>query len=115
MPLYKKKFKTIFITRVAGMIGSHLLDVLINKGYKVFGIDNFTYGSFENIKHHLSNPNFQFVDGDVMEAALVSKLTLEFDAIIHVAAVKKISEKESSMPTMLVNTKGTENMLQAAM
>ncbi len=102
------------MTGVAGMIGSHLLDVLLDRGYHVIGLDNFAYGSIENIKHNIPNPQFEFIEGDIMDEGLMHSIALRSDAIIHLAAVKKISDRESSMPTLTVNTRGTEIVLQAA-
>ena len=52
--------KKILVTGVAGMIGSHLADELLIKGYRVLGVDNLSAGKTENIAHNLSNPNFIF-------------------------------------------------------
>ena len=55
------KMKKILITGVAGMIGSHLIDELLDRqDYEIIGIDNLSFGNKENIKHNLDNPNFKF-------------------------------------------------------
>ena len=43
------KVKKIFLTGVAGFIGSNLLEVLLEKGYEVIGIDNFSTGNRKNL------------------------------------------------------------------
>ena len=48
----------IGITGVAGMIGSHLSEILINKGFEVIGIDNLSVGKKENIQNTLSRPKW---------------------------------------------------------
>ena len=110
-----KKTKKILITGVAGMIGSHFLDRLMQEGgYEVIGVDNLTYGKMENIEHHLTNPLFKFYRVDVLDFETMKILGKDVHTIVHMAAVKKISEKESGIPTLSVNVKGTENMLELA-
>lgn len=106
--------KKILITGVAGMIGSHLLDEIIGKDYEITGIDNLTYGSLENIASHLGKKNFQFYPVDVRDIETLRILGKGMDTIVHLAAVKKIGEKDIGMPTITVNAKGTENILEVA-
>lgn len=107
--------KTVLITGVAGMIGSHLLDRILAKGYRVIGIDNFSYGKQENIEAHLhNNPLFEMHTLSIMDLAAMMQLGPSIDAIIHLAAVKKIGEKDVSYPTLSVNTEGTENIFKLA-
>jgi len=95
--------KTVFITGVAGMIGSHLIDDLLQKGYKIIGIDNLSYGKLENISHNLSHPNFQFYKADVCDFDTMKLLAKDCEWIIHLAAYKKIAEKDFSMHTFQTN------------
>ena len=104
----------VLITGVAGMIGSHLLDALLEKSYKVIGIDNLSYGKLNNIRHHMDNPNFKFYRVNVSDFETLKILTRDVDMIVHLAAVKKVGEADSSMDTLKVNERGTENVLEAA-
>ncbi len=106
--------KNILVTGVAGMIGSHLIDVLLEKGYNVIGIDNLSYGKLENIKHNLDNSNFKFHRVDVTDFNAMAILAKDVEIIVHLAAFKKIGENDAAMPTFDINGKGTENVLQAA-
>jgi UDP-glucose 4-epimerase len=106
--------KNVLVTGIAGMIGSHLLDALIGKGYQVIGIDNLSYGKLENIQHHLDNPAFRFYRVDVLDFDTLKILVRDVDIIVHLAAVKKVAEADSSMTTLTVNTKGTEHVFEAA-
>ncbi len=97
------------------MIGSHLLDTLLESNkYSVIGIDNLSYGKIENIAHALHNINFKFYRIDVLDFDSLKILGKDIDIIIHLAAVKKIAEKDSSIPTLSVNNKGTENIFEIA-
>jgi len=106
--------KRVLVTGIAGMIGSHLLDLLISKNYEIIGIDNLTYGKMENIRSHLQNDRFKFYTVDVADFETLKILSRDVDLIVHLAAVKKISELDSSMATLKVNVKGTENILEVA-
>jgi len=107
--------KQILITGVAGMIGSHLLDALLDrKVYRVVGVDNFSFGKKENIAHNLDNPLFEFHPISVTDFEALKILAENIDIIIHLAAVKKIGEADSSMETLLVNNKGTEYVFELA-
>ena len=106
--------KNILITGVAGMIGSHFLDEVLAKGYNVIGIDNLSYGPIDNIKHNLDNPNFKFYKVDILDFETLKILAKDIDTIVHLAAVKKIGEKDISYPTLSVNAEGTENVFKIA-
>ena len=108
------KSKKILITGVAGLIGSHLLDSLLDLGHTVIGIDDFSFGSIENIKHHFGKERFKFFKCDVRDLEYMSQLVKEVDIILHMAAVKKIWEAHQLLPTMEVIGKGTENVLNLA-
>ncbi len=108
------KAKRILITGVAGMIGSHLLDQILKKNYDVIGIDNLSFGKLQNIEHNFDNPNFNFYKVDVCDFETLKILGRDIDIIIHLAAYKKISDKELAMPTFEINGKGTENVFEVA-
>jgi UDP-glucose 4-epimerase len=104
----------VLITGVAGMIGSHLLDELLERNYRIIGIDDLSFGKMENIKHNLDNPNFDFHRVNILDFDMLKVLGRDVDIIVHLAAVKKIDESKSSMDTLRVNTLGTEYVLETA-
>jgi len=53
------------VTGGAGFIGSHLVDRLMEDGYQVTAIDNFTSGTIENIKQWINHSRFKLVKGDL--------------------------------------------------
>jgi dTDP-glucose 4,6-dehydratase len=59
--------KTYVVTGAAGFLGSHLTNLLLARGHKVIGIDNFITGTVDNIAHLGGNPNFKFIQQDVTE------------------------------------------------
>src|SRR5512146_681518 len=58
---------TSVVTGAAGFLGSHLVDMLLARGHKVIGIDNFVTGSVDNIAHLGGNPSFKFIQQHVTE------------------------------------------------
>jgi UDP-glucose 4-epimerase len=107
--------KTVMITGVAGMIGSHFLDkVLRTERYTVIGVDNLKIGTMENIKAHEKNPDFKFYRLDILDFDTLKILGRDVDIIVHLAAEKKIGEKQSSIPTLETNTQGTKNIFDLA-
>ncbi len=59
--------KTVLVTGGAGFLGSHLCDYLVQKNENVICVDNLFTGSKENIKHLLDNPNFKFINHDIID------------------------------------------------
>jgi len=107
--------KIILITGGAGFIGSHLSEKLIAKGDTVFALDNLSTGRKENIAHLLPNKNFVFQKGDVLNKRTVKKITEGVDEIYHLAAavgVRTVMEKP--LESFIINSHGTENILEAA-
>ena len=106
--------KNVLITGVAGMIGSHLLDEMLKLDYNIIGIDNLSYGSIVNIEHNIGHPNFKFYNVDINDFETLKILGRDIHTIIHLAAYKKIGEKDLAMPTFKINCKGTENIFEVA-
>ena len=104
----------ILVTGVAGMIGSHILDVLLEKGHQVVGVDNLSFGSLENIRHNLDHPSFRFYRTDIRDYETLKILGKDIDVILHLAAYKKISENEKAAETFTINGNGTENVFKVA-
>lgn len=74
------------VTGCAGFIGSNLVDKLLQKNYKVFGIDNLTTGRIQFMEGALSNENFTFVNDDISQIDNYKKLLEESDTVFHMAA-----------------------------
>lgn len=92
---------TIIITGVAGFVGSNLASDLLKNNNKVIGIDNFSYGSMNNIHELVKNPNFQFIEGDLNDYSIISKL--KGDVLVHLAS-QKIPRYSTSYKTIYDNS-----------
>lgn len=102
----------VLITGVAGFIGSHLADRFLKDGHTVIGIDNFSSGKQENIKHLYGNPNF-FID--MVDCRRKIEKTSPVDLIIHLAATGSVP-RSMREPThyMENNVMGFHNVLEWA-
>jgi dTDP-glucose 4,6-dehydratase len=107
----------ILLTGAAGFLGSHLSDLLIDKGHKVIGMDNFITGSQENLAHLSGNPNFSFIRHDVSNFIFVPE---NVDAVLHFASPASPNENSPlgyvNLPiqTMKAGALGTHNSLGIA-
>jgi UDP-glucose 4-epimerase len=70
------KKKVIFITGVAGMLGSELLEKLIEDNKIIIGIDNFKLGKKIYIRKYISNKNFYFFNINLSKPIINSRLDL---------------------------------------
>jgi UDP-glucose 4-epimerase len=104
---------TVLITGVAGFIGANLAEALLARGYRVHGLDNLSQGSLRNMAEFRDHPAFAFTEGDVRDARLVDDLVERADCVMHLAAFK-IPRYGNAMDTLLINTHGTRNVLDAA-
>ena len=106
----KENSERNLVTGGAGFLGSHLIDRLIEKGDKVFCLDNFYTGSDKNIKHWFSNPNFELLSHNV-----VDNLELNVDRIWHLACpASPLHYQRDPIETARTNFLGTYNMLELA-
>ncbi|MFQ6115375.1 MAG: NAD-dependent epimerase/dehydratase family protein [bacterium] len=103
----------ILITGVAGLIGSNLLKELLDREDEVIGIDNLSQGSLENIQPFLEYSNFHFIQDDILSLDHLVKLSKDVDVIVHLASYK-IPRYSNSLKTLEINSRGTENVLEAA-
>ncbi len=77
-----KKFLSV-VTGGAGLIGSHIVDLLIKKNHRVLVIDDFSGGHKKNLSHHLKNKNFKIQNINILNKKL--KLPKKVDYIFHMA------------------------------
>jgi len=106
----------VLVTGGAGFIGSHLVDKLMLDGHEVVVLDDLSSGSLKNIEHHLDEPGFRFVEGDIRHPRTVEKTLEGVDAVIHEAAIASVplSMKNPAL-TNEVNIFGTLNLLEASL
>ena len=103
---------TSVVTGAAGFLGSHLTDLLLARGHKVIGIDNFVTGSVDNISHLGGNPHFKFIQQDVTEFIF---LDVPVNYVWHFASpASPIDYLKIPIQTMKVGSLGTHKALGLA-
>lgn len=103
------------VTGGAGFIGSHLTQALLKQGHKVTVLDDLSTGRRDNLNGFESDPDFKLVLGTVLNAAVVDELVEQCDIVYHMAAAVGVSYViENPLESLRTNTKGTENVFEAA-
>src|SRR6185369_477169 len=103
---------TSVVTGAAGFLGSHLTDLLLSRGHKVIGIDNFVTGRVDNISHLGGHPDFKFIQQDVTEFIF---LDVPVDYVWHFASpASPIDYLELPIQTLKVGSLGTHKALGLA-
>jgi len=103
---------TSVVTGVAGFLGSHLADLLLARGHKVIGIDNFVTGTVENIAHLGGNRHFKFIEQDVTEFIFLEPAV---DYVWHFASpASPVDYLELPIQTLKVGSLGTHKALGLA-
>jgi len=100
----------ILVTGGAGFIGSHLCEMLLEKGDDILCLDNFYTGRKDNIRHLMSSDRFELIRHDVIEPIL-----LEVERIFHLACpASPVHYQYNPVKTIKTSVMGTINMLGLA-
>lgn len=103
------------VTGGAGFIGSNLCEAILKLGYKVRCLDDFSTGKQENVDLFLSNPNYEFIKGDIKDLDTCIKACEGVDFVLNQAAWGSVP-RSLEMPIFYCknNIEGTLNMLEAS-
>ncbi len=106
--------KNYLITGGAGFIGSNLTQKLLDTGNTVTVVDNLLTGSKENITPFAANPQFHFLQADIISTEWAKELHgQKFDTIFHLASPASPKQYYTHQKeTLLVNSTGTLNVLE---
>ena len=90
--------KTCLITGGAGFIGSHLADELLSRNCRVVVLDNLSLGRKSNLTSAMTNPNFKFVEGDILDEDTLNGVFAQnrFDMVFHLAANSDIARSHAN-------------------
>ena len=102
--------KKILVTGGAGFIGSHLCERLLSQNYNVICLDNLFTGSKNNISTLLKNPNFKFIEHNI-----ISPVQIKVDEIYNLACpASPIYYQNDPIKTMQTSVYGANNTLEIA-
>src|SRR6476620_7732619 len=80
---------TVLVTGGAGLIGSHIVDLLIDEGAaEIRVLDNLVRGRMANLAAARARKDLRFIDGDVRDRAAVERAVAGCDYVFHQAAIR---------------------------
>jgi dTDP-L-rhamnose 4-epimerase len=107
-----KGIEKVLVTGGAGFIGSHTVDLLIEKGYDVTILDNLEYQVHEGKIPEYLNKEAIFIKGDLKDKELIKKIVKDTDAIIHLASAVGVGQSMYQIEKYInYNTYGTALLL----
>lgn len=106
---------TAVVTGGAGFIGSHMVDLLLERGYRVRVIDNLVGGRLQNLAQHKGSVDLVVDERDVRAFAPDDALFKGATRVFHFAGIGDIVPSiERPSEYMSVNVQGTVQMLECA-
>lgn len=111
--------KRVLVTGGAGLIGSHIVDLLMEgREQGTYGeiviLDNFVRGRRENLAGALARGPLTIVEGDITDRAMVAEVMEGIDLVFHLAAIRITQCAEDPRLAVDVLGNGTFNVLEAA-
>lgn len=109
--------QTIVVTGAAGFLGSNLVRTLLQREYRVIGVDDLSNGTMSRLDAFVpagtSADRFRFVQADVRDRKQMLDALNGAQQVVHLAELK-IPRYGSALKTLEVNFEGTESVLEAA-
>jgi len=105
----------VLVTGGAGFIGSHLTEALVTLGAKVRVLDDLVGGSEKNLRAIGRAETVEFVQGSILDNALVQEACRDYRYVFHQAALGSVpASMERPRVYVDVNVTGTLNVLEGA-
>jgi dTDP-L-rhamnose 4-epimerase len=105
-----KNQQRALVTGGAGLIGSHVTDLLVREGWNVRVLDNLEPNTHKRGKPNWINPAAEFVEGDLRDRETISAALDKIDIVFHQAAYGGYMPEISKY--VHVNSFGTAQMLE---
>lgn len=105
----------VLVTGGAGFIGSHLVERLLRLGHEVVVLDDLTTGHTRFLETVLHHPNHTFVQGSVIDRALIRQAIASCDVVYHLAAVLGVKNTvDDPLKVIAANLDGTRVVVEEA-
>jgi len=102
-----ERSREFFVTGCSGFIGTHLVTRLLSNGHIVTGYDL--------VQPQYTHPNFEFIEGDILDLERLQASIVKPDGIFHLAAQTKVpNSTRDPAHDFRVNAQGTFNVLSCA-
>lgn len=105
------KNSKVLITGVAGFLGSHLAEQLLNRGAKVIGVDDLSTGKEENMNSFIDNNNFKFIKNNVN---YIESYLEDIDYIFHYSACVGVNYTQDNQSLVLKDIIGIRRIFEMA-
>lgn len=107
----------VFVTGAAGFVGSHLVDALLAKNYKVTAYDLADLENCHNLDGAKKNQNFNYIKGDIRDkAALEKAVPQNVKTIYHLASIVGVHKyMEDPFGLIDITVGGTRNIAEIAL
>jgi UDP-glucose 4-epimerase len=92
--------QSALITGGAGFIGSHLTDLLLQKGYQVWVLDNFSQGNLDNLSHAKTSNRLHIIESDITDTHLPTKLGIKPHLFFHFASPVGVETVTKTAPSV---------------
>jgi len=112
----KTEKRKVLVTGGAGFLGPHLIKALLNHGWAVASIDNYSNGKRAHIQPFLPNADFVVFEGNITNATFVDRAMTDFrpEIVYHLAAIHFIPYCVAHpAETLEVNVMGTQRLIDA--
>lgn len=101
----------VLITGIAGFLGSHLADALLEQSHSVVGVDNLSTGSLENLRHLERESRFEFCELDICQPFDPGKVDYVFN---FASPASPVDYTRLGVETLEVGSAGTRHALEVA-
>lgn len=103
------------VTGGAGFIGSHLVEALVQKGYKVRVLDSLVKGKLSSIKYLIDQGKVELYEGDIRNRDAVDEAMKGVDYVFHTAGIHIEKSTKSPDDCISTNIQGSYNVFISAL